>query len=190
MKNLFLILCFLFPLTIFAQKNEIQISYQPLNQYEYNNGLAIAFFYSIASKTALGVRATYNGLGQTKDEFSGQRHHASLDIVTRQDFIQSRFFQLQGEVGISAMRRYKGENLFWYCGNSSIQEIERMIHANTASKDNFFGFTTGLTTQFNITKSIGIGATYQIKMLVASSDLVYDRKKSFGLCHLNLTYKF
>ncbi|MFT5168027.1 MAG: opacity protein-like surface antigen [Saprospiraceae bacterium] len=189
MKN-FLLLTFLFlTTTVFAQKNEVVISYLPLHIDAFGNGASLGYYRNLSGKNALGIKTSFNRLGENDYDYS---KNFSFDVVNRWNLSKANRFRFMTEIGVTALRRYQpvqNHNIGW-CGNSTPQEINRMLAMYEGQKTNYFGFVSSLGFDFRVTKNISFGAGYLLKAYFTNNTGHYNAVNYLTNLSINTSMKF
>ena len=189
MKNILLFTLLFLTTAVFAQKNEVVISYLPLHLDAFGNGTSLGYYRNLSGKTALGIKASFNKLGENKYNHS---ENFSLDVVNRWNFSKETKLRFLTEIGVTALRRYQPTQSHYigWCGNSTPAEINRMLAMYEKKKINYFGFVSSLGFDFRVTKNISLGAGYILKAYFTNEVNQFNEVSYLTNLNINTVIKF
>jgi hypothetical protein len=189
MKNIILFTLLFLTTAVFAQKNEVVISYLPLHLDAFGNGTSLGYYRNLSGKTALGIKASYNRLGENDYNYS---KNFSLDVVNRRNLSKGTKFRFLTEIGVTALRRYQPSQLhnIGWCGNSTPAEINRMQEMYDKKKINYFGFVSSIGFDFRLAKNISFGAGYILKAYLTNNIDQYNEVSYLTNLNINTVIKF
>ena len=188
-----LILAALFVTTsIFAQKNEIALSYQAFQYDAFGIGTSLSYYRQISPKSALGIRLAYNGMGKNWINSYDYSKNISLDLVNRWTLTKGTKFRVFTEMGVSTLKRYipSTNHVFGWCGNSTPQEINRMLARYEKQRINYIGFTSSLGVDFQVLKYLNIGVSYLFKAYLTNNTELNEELRYLSNLSVNANIKF
>ena len=195
MKNILIFTFLVFSTSVFAQNNELVISFLPLHSDAYGQGVALTYYKNIYGKNAMGVRAGFNGHSRYSANDYDFSKNISVDIVNRWNLSKGNKFRFLTEVGISALRKhvptiYNNYGCFVFCGNSTPEEINQYYEKSKKQKANYLGFVSTVGFDFQATKNISFGAGYMVKAYFTNKTDQIDGLNYFSNMSINSIIKF
>ncbi len=215
MKNILLVIFTFLSISVFAQSNEVVLSYQSfrsdlkkvLKDPPIRKGLALSFYKNISPKSAIAVKVNTN---QTRPlGYSNRFRSLGLDVTSRRTLLQKYNIRIMGEFGIAVRRDYSelvdmddiyedlarnhSENGVMFCGVIDVPQGSRMKEDYPGQKwfqSNHYGLTSIVSIDYTIMNKIIIGASYHYNVYWTTNEEMEDKKSRRLNFSLNLGYKF
>ncbi len=215
MKNILLLVFTFLSITIFAQSNEVIVSYQSFRpdpklgiwEPPSRKGIALNFYRNMNTKSAIAVKINANQYRQSG--FTTRFRSLGLDVTSRRTLLQKYNIRVMGEFGISVLRDYSelvdmdelyedlirnhAENGGWLCGVIDVPQNSKMTTDYPREKwfkSNHYGLASSLSIDYTIKNRVIIGLSYGYNVYWTTNEAIEDKKTRRLNLNLNLGYKF